>query len=122
MSGVFLLHPFAVLRLCRDLWTHGSGLGNDYIFALTNQRLYSIRFDLKAVDGVRRYALYDTFWIDDVNNKYTLHINDYSGNAGQDVIECSSNFKMPPYGRQVAKKDANWAVSPIFREVPIKTS
>ncbi|GBN35406.1 hypothetical protein AVEN_195946-1, partial [Araneus ventricosus] len=56
---------------------------NDNIFALTNQRLYSIRFDLKAVDGEKRHALYDTFWIDDENNKYTLHIKDYSGDAGK---------------------------------------
>ncbi|KAG8178278.1 hypothetical protein JTE90_001314 [Oedothorax gibbosus] len=61
----------------KDFW-----LGNDNIFALTNQRLYSIRFDLKAVSGEKRYALYDAFWIDDENNKYTLHIQDYSGDAG----------------------------------------
>ncbi|GFU33791.1 fibrinogen C-terminal domain-containing protein, partial [Nephila pilipes] len=56
---------------------------NDNIFAITNQRLYSIRFDLKAVDSVKRYALYDTFWIDDENNYYTIHIKDYTGDAGK---------------------------------------
>ncbi|GFR31510.1 techylectin-5A [Trichonephila clavata] len=61
----------------KDFW-----LGNDNIFALTNQRLYSIRFDMKAVDEEKRFALYDTFWIDDENHKYTLHIQDYSGDAG----------------------------------------
>ncbi|GFT65574.1 techylectin-5A [Trichonephila clavipes] len=55
---------------------------NDGIFALTNQRLYSIRFDLMAVGGEKRFAIYDTFWIDDENNDYTLHIKDYSGDAG----------------------------------------
>ncbi|GBN09869.1 Techylectin-5A, partial [Araneus ventricosus] len=60
----------------KDFW-----LGNDNIFALSNQRLCSIRFDLKAVDGEERYALYDTFWIDDELNNYTLHIKDYSGTA-----------------------------------------
>ncbi|GBN98728.1 Techylectin-5A [Araneus ventricosus] len=63
----------------KDFW-----LGNDNIFALSNQRLCSIRFDLKAVDGEERYALYDTFWIDDELNNYTLHIKDYSGTAGSD--------------------------------------
>ena len=56
-------------------------LGNDNIFALTNQKLYSARFDLKDVQQTRRYALYDKFWIDDENSKYTLHISDYSGDA-----------------------------------------
>ncbi|GFQ74728.1 techylectin-5A [Trichonephila clavata] len=72
----------------KDFW-----LGNDNIFALTNQRLYSIRFDLQAVDGVRRYALYDTFWIDDENNKYTLRINGYSGNAGDSMTRKHNNQK-----------------------------
>ncbi|KAG8178280.1 hypothetical protein JTE90_001316 [Oedothorax gibbosus] len=72
----------------KDFW-----LGNDNIFALTNQRLYSIRFDLKAVSGEKRYASYDTFWIDDENNKYTLHIQDYSGDAGDSMISQHNNNK-----------------------------
>ena len=60
-------------------------LGNDNIFALTNQKLYSARFDLKDVQQTRRYALYDKFWIDDENSKYTLHISDYSGDASKVV-------------------------------------
>ena len=59
-----------------------SFLGNDIIFALTNQKLYSVRFDLKDVEQIKRYALYDKFWIDDESNKFTLHISDYSGDAG----------------------------------------
>ncbi|GFV68641.1 techylectin-5A [Trichonephila clavipes] len=72
----------------KDFW-----LGNDNIFALTSQRLYSIRFYLKAMDGERRYAFYDTFWIDDENHKYTLHISDYSGNAGESMLEKHDNRK-----------------------------
>ncbi|GFR31518.1 techylectin-5A [Trichonephila clavata] len=68
-------------------------LGNDNIFALTNQRLYSIRFDLKAMEGEKRYALYDTFWTDDENHKYTLHIQDYSGDAGDSMIRVHDNQK-----------------------------
>ncbi|CAL1287174.1 unnamed protein product, partial [Larinioides sclopetarius] len=60
----------------KDFWK-----GNDNIFALTNQRLSSIRFDLQATDGERRYAHYDSFWIDDENNNYTFHIKDYIGDA-----------------------------------------
>ncbi|GFY56561.1 techylectin-5A [Trichonephila inaurata madagascariensis] len=68
-------------------------LGNDNIFALTSQHLYSIRFDLKAMNGEKRYALYDTFWIDDENHKYTLHIQDYSGDAGDSMIWEHDNQK-----------------------------
>ncbi|KAF8773165.1 Techylectin-5A like protein [Argiope bruennichi] len=72
----------------KDFW-----LGNDNIFALTNQRLYSIRFDLKAVDGEKRYALYDSFWIDDETHKYTLHIKDYSGDSGDSMTASHNNQK-----------------------------
>ncbi|GFS78610.1 techylectin-5A [Nephila pilipes] len=72
----------------KDFW-----LGNDNIFALTNQRLNSIRFDLQAMEGEKRYALYDEFWIEDENRKYTLHINDYSGDAGDSMISRSNNMK-----------------------------
>ncbi|GFS60071.1 techylectin-5A [Trichonephila inaurata madagascariensis] len=72
----------------KDFW-----LGNDNIFALTNQRLYSVRFDMKAVDEEKRYAFYDTFWIDDENHKYTLHIQDYSGDAGDSMSERHNNQK-----------------------------
>ena len=57
-------------------------LGNDNIFGLTNQKVYSARFDLKDVEQNKRYALYDTFWIDDEIHKYTLHLSDFSGDAG----------------------------------------
>ncbi|XP_042906796.1 techylectin-like protein [Parasteatoda tepidariorum] len=72
----------------KDFW-----LGNDKIFALTNQNLYSVRFELKSVDGESRYALYDKFWIDDEINKYTLHIEDYSGNAGDSMLKVHNNAR-----------------------------
>ncbi|GFT76194.1 techylectin-5A, partial [Nephila pilipes] len=89
-----------------DFW-----LGNDNIFALTNQRLYSIRFDLKAVDEEKRYALYDSFWIDDENNSYTLHIKDYSGDAGDSMTEQHDNQKFSTKDREHDnKEDANCAL------------
>lgn len=57
-------------------------IGNDNIFALTNQKHYSVRFDLKNVEKKKRYAVYDNFWIDDEGHNYTLHISEYCGNAG----------------------------------------
>ncbi|CAL1279260.1 unnamed protein product [Larinioides sclopetarius] len=72
----------------KDFW-----MGNDNIFALTNQRLYSIRIDLQDVEGAKKYAVYDTFWIDDENNKYTLHIKDYSGDSGDGMTVTHDNQK-----------------------------
>lgn len=56
--------------------------GNDNIFAITNQAPTMIRFDLKDDSGYNAYAKYQTFWIDDENYNYTLHIDGYSGDAG----------------------------------------
>ncbi|KAG8181081.1 hypothetical protein JTE90_016594 [Oedothorax gibbosus] len=71
-----------------DFW-----LGNDNIFALTNQRLYSLRIDLRDVEGNKTYAAYDSFWIDDDNHKYTLHVRGYSGDAGDSLIASHNNQK-----------------------------
>ena len=66
--------------LDKDFW-----LGNDNIFAISNQKQYVARFDLKDVEGSKRYAQYDFFWIDDENHKYMLHIRDYKGDAGDSM-------------------------------------
>ncbi|GFY69088.1 techylectin-5A [Trichonephila inaurata madagascariensis] len=59
-------------------------LGNENIYALTNQGPYTVRFDLEKRNGIRGYALYD-FWIDDEPQKYKLHIHGYSGTAGDSM-------------------------------------
>ncbi|KFM77344.1 Techylectin-5A, partial [Stegodyphus mimosarum] len=60
-----------------DYW-----LGNENIFSLTNEGLYSVRFDITDKDGISRFALYDIFAIDDENKNYKIHIKGYSGDAG----------------------------------------
>ncbi|GIY07778.1 techylectin-5A [Caerostris darwini] len=57
-------------------------LGNDNIYALTNQAPCEIRFDLEDHNGERRIAVYKTFSIDDEAGNYTIHISGYSGDAG----------------------------------------
>ncbi|GIY56311.1 techylectin-5A, partial [Caerostris darwini] len=84
---------------------------NDNIFALSNQRLYSIRFDLKAVDGEKRYALYHTFWIDDESHNYTLHIQDYSGDAGDSMISGHNNHKFSTKDQDNDPNEGNCAES-----------
>ncbi|GFV36747.1 techylectin-5A [Trichonephila clavipes] len=67
-------------NITRDFW-----LGNDNIYALSNQKAYQVRFDLQDVKGKHRYAVFKSFWIDDERAGYTLHISNYSGNAGNSM-------------------------------------
>ncbi|GBO14796.1 Techylectin-5A, partial [Araneus ventricosus] len=55
---------------------------NDNIFALTNQKSYSVRFDLEQITRETAFAEYNYFWIDEEAQNYKLHIEDYSGDAG----------------------------------------
>ncbi|XP_063430101.1 ficolin-1-like [Mytilus trossulus] len=57
-------------------------LGNGNIHALTSQRRYQLRIDLKDFDGNTRYAVYSTFSIGDADSKYKLTIGGYTGTAG----------------------------------------
>ncbi|GBM76014.1 Techylectin-5A [Araneus ventricosus] len=63
--------------LRRDFW-----LGNDNIYALTNQKKYYLRIDLTDYSNNSRYAFYDQFWLDGEHHHYKLHAYDYSGDAG----------------------------------------
>ncbi|XP_035221439.1 techylectin-like protein [Stegodyphus dumicola] len=72
----------------RDFW-----LGNDNIFALSSQKIYSLRIDLTDVEGNTSYALYDEFWIDDEAHNYTLHVNGYSGDAGDSLHLAHNNHQ-----------------------------
>ncbi|GFY71166.1 aquaporin-9 [Trichonephila inaurata madagascariensis] len=62
----------------KDFW-----IGNDLIYALTNQGSYSVRFEMQHANTTNAYALYEEFWIDDEDDNYKLHISGYSGTAGK---------------------------------------
>ena len=58
-------------------------LGNDKIYELTKRRDMMIRFDLEDKKGVKAYAEYRFFYIDDESKKYMLHVGWMSsGDAG----------------------------------------
>ncbi|KFM82352.1 Techylectin-5A, partial [Stegodyphus mimosarum] len=73
-------------KLNEDFW-----FGNDNIFAFTNQKLYSVRFELLYYNNTRAYAAYDKFWIDDEDHGYRLHISGYYGNAGDEMEDNNNN-------------------------------
>ncbi|XP_063414437.1 ficolin-2-like [Mytilus trossulus] len=60
-------------------------LGNDHIYAITQQRSYKARFDLEDFEGRTRYAIYTTFSIGNGGTNYTLSLKGYSGNAGDAI-------------------------------------
>ncbi|KAG8188328.1 hypothetical protein JTE90_026945 [Oedothorax gibbosus] len=72
-------HGFGSLE--RDFW-----LGNDNIFALTNQGNYSLRMDMTAADNDSAYVLYREFRIEDEYANYRLHVKEYSGTAGGNML------------------------------------
>lgn len=63
---------------CCNYW-----IGNDLLYTLTRSDLYSMRIDVIAQYGGRRYwAEYRTFRVDDEATGYRLHVGGYSGTAG----------------------------------------
>ncbi|XP_035222843.1 techylectin-5A-like [Stegodyphus dumicola] len=62
----------------KDYW-----LGNDNIFALTNQRANALKFTLTDWEKNTTYASYEEFWIDDEGHNYTSHLKAYRGTAGK---------------------------------------
>jgi hypothetical protein len=66
-----------------------SNTGNDAIHALTKQRNQELRVQLIDFDGNEAYAKYSTFYIEDVHNKYRLHVSRYSGTAGEYKLNLS---------------------------------
>jgi len=73
-------YKFGFGNLNDEFW-----LGNDNIYALTNQKKYSARFDLGDVEDETAYAHYDNFWIENEQNLYKLHITDCRGTAGDSM-------------------------------------
>uniref|UniRef100_A0A4Q8K2K2 U49-Liphistoxin-Lsp1a_1 n=1 Tax=Liphistius sp. SGP-2016 TaxID=1905180 RepID=A0A4Q8K2K2_9ARAC len=90
--------------VAKDFW-----LGNDNIFAISNQRKYSIRFDLRDVEGNARYALYDQFWIENEELKYRLYIQDYSGDVNDSMIQWHHNQKFSTKDNDNDNNDAHCA-------------
>ncbi|XP_048733890.2 ficolin-1-like [Ostrea edulis] len=61
-------------------------LGNDKIHALTSGRNQELRIDMGKFTGSMVYARYSHFSVESESSKYRLSISDYSGNAGDMMI------------------------------------
>jgi ficolin len=65
-------------------------LGNRLIHDITTSDQYTLRIDMEDFDGNKAYAQYDSFSIGSVAEQYQLHVDTYSGTAGDSLISCSS--------------------------------
>ncbi|XP_055925357.1 techylectin-5A-like [Argiope bruennichi] len=60
-------------------------IGNENIYALTNQGNYFMRFDIETVNRERSFAIYSSFWVENESADYMLHFGNYSGTAGDGI-------------------------------------
>ena len=67
-------------QLTAEFW-----LGNDKIHRLTASRPSSLRVELEDWNGVRAYATYGKFNIDDEQAQYRLEVGSFSGTAGDSL-------------------------------------
>ncbi|ELV10996.1 Angiopoietin-1 [Tupaia chinensis] len=58
-------------------------LGNEFIFAITSQRQYTLRIELMDWEGNRAYSQYDRFHIGNEKQNYRLYLKGHSGTAGK---------------------------------------
>ena len=66
-------------------------LGNDAIHQMTSSAHYILKIYLTRWDNVTKYAMYNTFTIDNEDHNYRLTIADYSGDAGDSMITGHNN-------------------------------
>ncbi|XP_071837235.1 techylectin-5A-like isoform X3 [Apostichopus japonicus] len=71
----------------RNLW-----LGNEKLHYLTNQRNYTLRFDITTSSGSAKYAEYTEFQVESESNKYRMNkLGNHSGNTGGDLYRNRGN-------------------------------
>ncbi|XP_070579784.1 angiopoietin-related protein 1-like [Ptychodera flava] len=75
-----------------ESYKHGFGswrgeywLGNENIYHLTNQGDYKLRVELQDWNGNMAFAEYGEFWLDSESEKYRLHVELYTGSAGDSL-------------------------------------
>ncbi|KAJ8311288.1 hypothetical protein KUTeg_011160 [Tegillarca granosa] len=87
-------------------------LGLEKIYELTSSATYSLRFDMEDFNGVRKFALYDNFKLDDASKNYKLNFDNYIGNAGDSFSYHKGNrfatFDNDHYGCSVGYSGAWW--------------
>jgi len=66
--------------------TQNYWLGLDFVYSYCNvTNKCKLRVDV-ARNGVAKYAMYDTFYLEGPNEKFTIHLAGYSGDAGDSML------------------------------------
>ncbi|GFR76198.1 fibrinogen related protein 12.1 [Elysia marginata] len=86
-----------------DFW-----LGNEHIHRITNSGQYELRVEL-VYQGKSSYARYGQFSISDETSQYTLNVADYSGTAGDALVNNSHGNKFTTIDRDNDGNDENCA-------------
>ncbi|XP_062570728.1 fibrinogen C domain-containing protein 1-B-like [Saccostrea cucullata] len=68
-------------------------IGNDAIYALTEEKNQELRVDLQRHNGEQAYAVYSTFYIGDEDSKYMLAVSGYNGTAGDSLIDFHNGMR-----------------------------
>ncbi|XP_013794031.1 techylectin-5B-like [Limulus polyphemus] len=74
-------------NLKEDFW-----LGNDIIFALTNQKEMELRVELEDFSGKSAYAQYSSFLVLSERRKYQMFVTNYTGDAGDSLSAHSEMY------------------------------
>ncbi|XP_060704029.1 fibrinogen-like protein 1-like protein [Hemiscyllium ocellatum] len=96
-------------NVLQDHW-----LGNEYIYHITSQGTYKVKFLLIDKRNRRRFAEYDLFSIENEKGGYRLHLGGYIGNAGNSMVSTSSslvhdNMKFSTFDRDQDRSRLNCA-------------
>ena len=80
--------------------------GNDFLHKLTKPRSLQLRIDMMDFDGNTKFALFEEFQVGAEEDKYRLHVNGYSGTAGDSLIDTRHSF-FKHAGMQFSTFDSN---------------
>ncbi|XP_048105688.1 fibrinogen-like protein 1 [Alosa alosa] len=92
-------------------------LGNSHIHDLTSQGDYTLRIDLEDWSSKHKYALYQSFSIEDEATQYRLHVSGYSGTAEDSFswYHDKQGFSTPDTGNVCAEiSHAGWWYNQCF--------
>uniref|UniRef100_H2ZK89 Fibrinogen C-terminal domain-containing protein n=1 Tax=Ciona savignyi TaxID=51511 RepID=H2ZK89_CIOSA len=85
-------------NLSNEFW-----LGNENLHDLTGSGNYELRIELEDCANVRKFAKYSSFSIGSAQEKYTLKVTGYSGNAGDSL----SYHNGRPFSTKDVDNDSN---------------
>ena len=80
--------------------------GNELLHRLTKERPWQLRIDMEDFDGHARFAKYEEFQIGAEEDKYRLHLNGYSGTAGDSLTD-TGDLRFKHAGMQFSAFDSD---------------